>query len=328
MNPSYKPSTKPTETHEQTSSSSNSQQRVNGGTVVETINTSQRVPSYKEPKQKKLLISRLGDAIKDVTPSNRAPPSQKIKESKLLLDLEKKQKTYGTIQPSAVQPQEPPSDRLITDEPKPSTLTQIKEGARDIYRRLSGQKKGDYSKVPTTDEADVDFKSTLERSKKEGQTHGTYAILPQDDPGIDFEEEMEAMSRNARRIRPRDETVNLMEQIVNTPNPTQGWPLMKQFKAQNEIKIRKSIARTDQAEREQRIKDGLATPTRPPRTPKQKEAVNNFRQLIQKSSLKKKEKEYNETITEAEPLIKRRILNSELKAVENEINEFLGREAQ
>jgi hypothetical protein len=215
---------------------------------------------------------------------------------------------------------------LVANEPKPSTLTQIKEGARDIYRRLSGQKKGEYSRVPTTDEADVDFKSTLERSKKEGQTHGTYAILSQDEPGIDFEKEMEAMTRNARTRRPRDETTNLMDQIVNTPNPQ--WPAMQQFKAQNEVNIRKSIARTDQAEREQRIKDGLATPTRPPRTPKQKEAVNNFRQLIEKSSLKKKEKEYNETITEAEPLIKRRILNSELKAVENEINEFLGREAQ
>jgi hypothetical protein len=275
-----------------------------------------------------MLISRLGDAIKDVTPSNRAPPRQKIKESKLLLDLERQQKTYGTVQQSDVQPKEPPSERLVVNEPKPSTLTQIKEGARDIYRRLSGQKKGEYSRVPTTDEADVDFKSTLERSKKEGQTHGTYAILPQDEPDIDFEKEMEAMTRNARTRRPRDETTNLMDQIVNTPNPPQGWPAMKQFKAQNEVNIRKSITRTDQAEREQRIKDGLATPTRPPRTPKQKEAVNNFRQLIQKSSLKKKEKEYNETITEAEPLIKRRILNSELKVVENEINDFLGREAQ
>ena len=103
-----------------------------------------------------------------------------------------------------------------------------------------------------------------------------------------------------------------MDQITNTPNPP--WAAMQQFKAQNEINIRKSIARTDQTEREERIKQGLATPTRPPRTPKQKEAVSNFRQLIQKSSSKKKEKEYNETITEAEPLIKRRILNSELKA--------------
>ena len=92
MNPSYKPSTKPKESHEQTSSTSYSQQHVNGGTVVETRNISQREPSYKEPKQKNLLISRLGDAIKDVTPSNRVPPSQKIKESKLLLDFEKKTK--------------------------------------------------------------------------------------------------------------------------------------------------------------------------------------------------------------------------------------------
>jgi len=80
---------------------------------------------------------------------------------------------------------------------------------------------------------------------------------------------------------------------------------MQQLKTQNEINIRKSIARTDKAEREQRIKDGLATPTRPPRTPKQKETESKFRQLIQKSSSKKKEKEYNETITEAEPLIKK-----------------------
>jgi hypothetical protein len=150
----------------------------------------------------------------------------------------------------------------LDNEPKPSTLTQIKEGARDIYRRLSGQKKGDYSKVPTTDD-------TLER-----QTHGTYAILPQDQPDLDFEAEMEAMTRNTRRGRIRDETTNLMDQIENTPN--QPWPAMQQFKTQNEKNIRKSIARTDQAEREQRIKDGLATPTRPPRTPKQIAAISNF----------------------------------------------------
>ena len=59
-------------------------------------------------------------------------------------------------------------------EPKPSTLTQIKEGAKDIYRRLSGSKKGQYSRVPTTD--DADFKTTLQKSKTEGQTKGTYAI--------------------------------------------------------------------------------------------------------------------------------------------------------
>ncbi len=68
-----------------------------------------------------MLISRLGDAIKDVTPSNREPPSKKIKESKLLKDIEKKQKTYGTVQQTDVEPQEP----------KQSTFTQLKEGAKD-----------------------------------------------------------------------------------------------------------------------------------------------------------------------------------------------------
>jgi hypothetical protein len=37
---------------EQTSSTSYSKKRVNGGSVVETRHISQRVPSYKEPKQK------------------------------------------------------------------------------------------------------------------------------------------------------------------------------------------------------------------------------------------------------------------------------------
>jgi hypothetical protein len=65
-----------------------------------------------------MLISRLGDAIKDVTPSNREPPSKKIKESKLLKDIEQQQRTYGTIQQSDIEPQEP----------KQSTFTQLKEG--------------------------------------------------------------------------------------------------------------------------------------------------------------------------------------------------------
>ena len=50
-----------------------------------------------------------------------APVSQKIKESKLLLDLEQKQKTHGTV--------------------APSTLTNITDKVKDIYRRLSGKNK-------------------------------------------------------------------------------------------------------------------------------------------------------------------------------------------
>ena len=63
-------------------------------------------------------------------------------------------------------------------EAKPSTLTQLKEGAKDIYRRLSGKKKGEYTQLPT---ADPDFKTTLESSKSGFQKQGTYAILPQED---------------------------------------------------------------------------------------------------------------------------------------------------
>jgi hypothetical protein len=105
----------------------NNSSRVNGGTVVVTRKTQQRDPS----KQNKMLISRLGYAIQDVTSSNRTPVSQKIKDSKLLKDIEQQQKTYGTIQRSDIEPREP----------KPSTLTQLTEGVKDVYRRLSGKKK-------------------------------------------------------------------------------------------------------------------------------------------------------------------------------------------
>ena len=159
-------------------------QRVNGGTVTVTRNTQQQ----KEPitfgdRMRKTPIAKLANAIKDISPSPRTPASQKVKESKLLKDLEQRQKTYGTVQPYDIEPQEP----------TPSTLTQITEGAKNLYRRLSGSKKGQYTQIPTTD---PDFKSTLESSKREGQKHGTNAILPQEE--IDFEKEMEAMTRKVQ----------------------------------------------------------------------------------------------------------------------------------
>ena len=66
---------------------------------------------------------------------------------------------------------------------------------------------------------------------------------------------------------------------------------MQEFKERNEKNIRKSIARTDKAEREERIKQGLLTPPpktpKPPRTPKQQLILNNFGKLISKSQDKK-----------------------------------------
>jgi len=291
---------------EQTHETSYSQQRVNGGTVIETRNVRQREPSYKEPKQKKMLISRLGDAIKDITPSNRTPPSQKIKESKLLKDIEQQQRTYGTIQQSDIEPQDP----------KPSTITQLTEGVKDIYRRLSGRKKGQYAQLPTSD---PDFKTTLESSKREGQKQGTYAILPQEE--MDFETEMEAMMRSARKKNPKTQV-----SLLDTPVPTQTWPAMEQFKTQNEATIRKSIVRTDKAEREERIKQGLLSPPpKPPKqplTPKQQLIVNNFNQLVAKTQTQKKESEYLSVLKDAEPLIYKRELLRMKKQLEKKSDDY------
>jgi hypothetical protein len=103
-----------------------------------------------------------------------------------------------------------------------------------------------------------------------GNLQGTYAILPQEE--LDFEAEMEAMTRNARKKKHlqqhlQNQQIQQESSLLDTPVPTQAWPAMQQFKTQNEKNIRKSIARTDQAEREERMKQGLLTP--PPKPPKQ-----------------------------------------------------------
>ena len=66
----------------------------------------------------------------------------------------------------------------------------------------------------------------MERSRNEGETHGTYSILPQEppdgrlvgggttnEPEVDLEAELEAMNRRARTRIPRDETTQLMNQL-------------------------------------------------------------------------------------------------------------------
>jgi hypothetical protein len=156
----------------------------------------------------------LGDAVKDAS-HTRTPVKTKIKESKLLKDLERKQATYGTINKSDVQ----------SIETQPSTFEHMREKAKDLYRRISGQKKGEYTQLTITDDIHDDFSKTLKESKQAGQTKGTYAIT---EPEIDIEKELEKMNKKS------------------TP---QGWAAMKQFKQTNEQNIRKSIARTDAEER-------------------------------------------------------------------------------
>jgi hypothetical protein len=273
-------------------------------------------------------VSRLGDALKDVSSSsNRVPPSQKIKESKLLKDLETKQKSYGTIEQSDVTPQEE----------KVSTLTTLKEGVKQIYRRLSGR--GQYSQIPT-DEYDVndDFATTLKKSKKKGQTQGTYAILPEEEIDIEQElekmekqrqqklmneKEIETMMRSAKKRQPKEHEVS---SLIDTSVPPNDWPIMQEFKERNEKNIRKSIARTDKAEREERIKQGLLTPPpktpKPPRTPKQQLILNNFGKLISKSQDKKKQSNYSLVLQDAEPLILKRELTRMHKKKIGELNDL------
>jgi hypothetical protein len=54
--------------------------------VVETRNITQREPLPKNSKQKKTLISKLGDALKDVsTSSDQVPVSQRIYKRKQII---------------------------------------------------------------------------------------------------------------------------------------------------------------------------------------------------------------------------------------------------
>ena len=152
----------------------NSSRVGSSGTVITTARQrEQRTTSL--PNE--TLFSRLGDAVKDVS-YTRTPVKTKIKESKLLNDLERKQATYGTINKSDVQ----------SIETQPSTFEHMREQAKDLYRRISGQKKGEYTQLTTTDDIHDDFSKTLKESKHSGKTKGTYAIM---EPEIDIEKELE-----------------------------------------------------------------------------------------------------------------------------------------
>ena len=182
----------------------NSSRVGSSGTLISTGRL--REPPSTLPRE--TLISKLSTALKDVS-QTRTPVKTKIKESKLLKDLERKQGTYGTINKTDVEP----------TETKASTFSTITEGVNDLYRRISGQKKGNYSKLSSTDNIDDDFSKALKQSK---QSKGTYAIL--EPPEKDFETE---------------------------------WAAMKAFKTRNEQNIRKSIARTDAEEKKKKTQVDL-----------------------------------------------------------------------
>ena len=206
---------------------------------------------------------------------------------------------------------------------------------------MSGQTKSQYSRIPT-DDYDVgdDFSTTLKKSKKKGKTQGTYAILPDEEIDIEHEleqmnkqrqqylineQEIENMTRSARKRQPKTQELSLIDARV-TQN---DWPIMQTYKEANETNIRKSIARTDKAEREERIKQGLLTPPpkppKTPRTPKQQIVLNNFGRLIGKSQDKKKENDFYSVLQEAEPLITKREVTRLYKKRMGQVEEYTSR---
>ncbi len=91
----------------------------------------------------------------------------------------------------------------------------MKDKAKNLYRRLSGQKKGTYTRVPTQNEEQVPT-----------QTSGTYAAIPQQEPEIDLEAELEIMKKRARNRQSRDPHAAIVNQLLDQPQQQQTWPLM------------------------------------------------------------------------------------------------------
>ena len=101
---------------------------------------------------------------------------------------------------------------------------------------------------------------------------------------------------------------------------------MQQFKTRNETNIRKSIARTDKTEREERIKQGLLTPPpkqpKQPRTPKQQMIINKLGDIVAKSQEKQKESKYMSVLQDAEPLIFKREMKKATKIVGEKVSGY------
>ncbi len=58
------------------------------------------------------------------------------------------------------------------------------------------------------------------------------------------------MTRSARKRQPKTQETSFTGVAV----PQNDWPIMQEFKENNERNIRRSIARTDQTERKEKIK--------------------------------------------------------------------------
>ena len=220
----------------------------------------------------------------------------------------------------------------------------LANGAKDAYRRLSGQKKGNYSKLKTND-YDEDFSTTLSKAKATGQKQGTYAIIPEEEKEV--EKEFKKMGKIKATLKKQSgekldfykEVQNVEDEIKKQSTPKkqetptkiiipmkEEWTTMKKLQERNERNIRASIERTNEEERKKQISSdidaqirflmegnlqpppAIQPPPKPPRTPKRQLAINNFSKLVGKKQDQLKEANYESILQEAEPLITKRML--------------------
>ncbi len=157
------------------------------------------VPPTNGPKT---IIGKLGSALQNIQPDTRLPVQQKIKESEYLKNVEEELGQAARSDLSRVQ-------RSTKKSKEPSMLSKVSDSIKSAYRRLSGG---------------------------EGDSKGTYAILPTEEP-----------KTKTRKLG------------VSADAP-KSWPAMEKAKVRNEKIIRESIEKTNQAEIAKALQQGIIVP--------------------------------------------------------------------
>ncbi len=259
------------------------------------------VPRPPRPTLSDTPIGRLANIIQNnIQPDTRPPVQQKIKESKLLKNVEAQMAAENErMRGYEGEYVDDPTISLLsggkiaaaTSRPKShevpeSLLSSIGSKLKKTYKRLSGGgKEGTYAIIPT--EESEDFKTTLTKAKSD--TKGTFAILPDED-------------------EPKKKR----------------WSMMERAKIINERNIRESIEKTDIAEAERDIalgrKPKIKMPTKPQEAYAQQLDLSNTgvekrksaAETIQKAIRNRKEQaikadKSNRAITNLEKLSKKNV---------------------
>ena len=178
-----------------------------GGSMTMTqerapVERERRRPIVPPTNGPKTIIGKLGSALQNIQPDTRPPVQQKIKESEYLKNVEEELGQAARSDLSRVQ-------RSTKKAKEPSMLSKVSDSIKSAYRRLSGG---------------------------EGDSKGTYAILPTEEP-----------KTKTRKLG------------VSADAP-KSWPAMEKAKVRNEKIIRESIEKTNQAEIAKALQQGIIVP--------------------------------------------------------------------